>query len=142
VPGGPASVARGSSWQRQTWVVIPAGAHSARAGRSRRDGRRLAAPERHGGWRRWGPGQDSRAERRGRVGGEKGTTGTEFLQSSTPWYIRRLTNEYSGLRSSVTGFGTEEYNSVIFLGTKEYNKIEEGTLFSYSDETDLIDYPL
>jgi hypothetical protein len=48
-----------------------------------------------------------------------------FYSRRPPWYIRRLndeTDEYRGLRSSVTGFCTEEYSSVIFLGTEEYNK--------------------
>jgi hypothetical protein len=50
--------------------------------------------------------------------------------------IRRLTDKYSGLHSSVSGiflsFSAEEYSSVIFLGTEEYNKIDECTMFSCS----------
>jgi hypothetical protein len=46
-------------------------------------------------------------------------------------YIRRLTDEYTVLRSSVTGtflgFGTKKYISVIFLGIEKYKKNEEDT---------------
>jgi hypothetical protein len=52
-------------------------------------------------------------------------------------YIHRLTDEYNTLHSSVPGiflsFDIEEYILVIFLSTKEYRKIEEDTLFSYSE---------
>jgi hypothetical protein len=66
-----------------------------------------------------------------------------------PWYIRRLTDEYTtmyihrltnectGLCSSVETIfldsSTEEYTIVIFLGTEEY------TLFSYSESSNTYD---
>jgi hypothetical protein len=48
------------------------------------------------------------------------------IHSRTATYIHQLTNEYSGLCSSVIaiflGFGTKEYSSVVFLCTEEYIK--------------------
>jgi hypothetical protein len=49
-------------------------------------------------------------------------------------YIHRLTNECTGLCSSIDviflDFGTEEYITIIFLDTVEYKSIEKYTLFS------------
>jgi hypothetical protein len=52
-------------------------------------------------------------------------------------YIHRLTEEYSGLYSSVPStflsLGTEEFSSVILLSIEEYKKAKEDTIFSCSD---------
>jgi hypothetical protein len=52
----------------------------------------------------------------------------------TTTYICWLTDEYSGLYSSVPStflnFGTEEFSSIIFLSTEEYKNLKEDALFS------------
>jgi hypothetical protein len=83
----------------------------------------------------------------------KGAPGTKFLNSSgapyvcrltdecTVIYIRRLTDKYSDLRSSMLdiflGICIKEYILVIFISTEEYNKTEEYTLLSCSDRLDI-----
>jgi hypothetical protein len=60
-----------------------------------------------------------------------------LINEYTAIYTHRLTDEYTDLRSSVSGiflyFSIKEYSSVKFLGTEEFIKTEEDILFSCSE---------